>query len=71
VLTGQVGTADLRGALPVKQRGFQEVDTIDLMKPIAKAAFQVTDIRELPRIMEHAFTLASTGRKGPWSSIYR
>jgi hypothetical protein len=25
VLTGQVGTADLRGSLPVKQRGFQEV----------------------------------------------
>src|SRR4051812_37841765 len=45
VLTGRVGTADLRGTLPVKQRGFQEVDTIDLMKPIAKAAFQVTDSR--------------------------
>src|SRR5450432_2110582 len=41
------------------------LDTIDLMKPIAKAAFQVTDIRELPRIMEQAYALASTGRKGP------
>jgi acetolactate synthase-1/2/3 large subunit len=65
VLTGQVGTSDLRGSLPIKQRGFQEVDTIDLMKPIAKAAFQVTDIRELPRIMDEAYALASTGRKGP------
>ena len=65
VLTGQVGTADLRGTLPVKQRGFQEVDTVDLMKPIAKAAFQVTDIREMARVMEEAFALASTGRKGP------
>ncbi len=65
VLTGQVGTADMRGSLPVKQRGFQEVDTIDLMKPIAKAAFQVTDIRQLPCIMEQAYVLASTGRQGP------
>ena len=37
VITGQVGTADMRGDLPVKQRGFQEVDTVDLMKPITKA----------------------------------
>jgi acetolactate synthase-1/2/3 large subunit len=65
VLTGQVGTADMRGSLPVKQRGFQEVDTIDLVKPIAKAAFLVKDISELPRIMDEAFLLASTGRKGP------
>ena len=65
VLTGQVGTADMRGSLPVKQRGFQEVDTIDLVKPIAKAAFLVKDIRDLPAIMEQAFQLASTGRKGP------
>ena len=48
VLTGQVGTGDMRGDLPVKQRGFQEVDTIDLMKPITKAAFLVKDVRELP-----------------------
>jgi acetolactate synthase I/II/III large subunit len=65
VLTGQVGTADMRGSLPVKQRGFQEVDTLALMKPITKAAFLVKDARELPDIMERAFFLASTGRKGP------
>jgi len=65
ILTGQVGTADMRGALPVKQRGFQEVDTIDLVKPITKAAFLVKDVRELPDVMAHAFFLASTGRQGP------
>ena len=42
----------MRGSLPVKQRGFQEVDTIDLMKPIVKAAFPAKDTRELPRLME-------------------
>ena len=65
VLTGQVGTADMRGSLPVKQRGFQEVDTIDLVKPITKAAFLVKDTRELPAVMEEAFFLAASGRKGP------
>jgi acetolactate synthase-1/2/3 large subunit len=65
VITGQVGTADMRGDLPVKQRGFQEVDTVDLMKPVAKAAFCVKDIADLPSVLEEAFHLAQTGRQGP------
>jgi acetolactate synthase-1/2/3 large subunit len=65
VITGQVGTGDMRGDLPVKQRGFQEVDTVDLMKPITKAAFLVRDVRELPNVMEQAFFLARSGRRGP------
>jgi acetolactate synthase-1/2/3 large subunit len=65
VITGQVGTSDMRGDLPVKQRGFQEVDTIDLMKPITKASFLVKDLRELPEVMDKAFFLAGSGRQGP------
>ncbi|HYS46869.1 MAG TPA: thiamine pyrophosphate-binding protein, partial [Rhizomicrobium sp.] len=65
VITGQVGTADMRGTLPVKQRGFQEVDTVDLMKPVTKAAFLVKDINDLPDVMEQAFFLARSGRRGP------
>lgn len=65
VLTGQVGTGDMRGSLPVKQRGFQEVDTLDLVKPITKAAFLVKDARDLLEIMDRAFFLAQSGRQGP------
>jgi acetolactate synthase I/II/III large subunit len=65
VLTGQVGTADMRQSLPVRQRGFQEVDTVDLVRPITKAAFLVKDVRELPDVMENAFFIAQAGRKGP------
>jgi acetolactate synthase-1/2/3 large subunit len=65
VITGQVGTGDMRGDLPVKQRGFQEVDTVALMRPITKAAFLVKDISELPDVMEQAFFLARSGRQGP------
>lgn len=65
LLTGQVGTAELKGSVPVKQRGFQEVDTVKLVRTITKAVFQAKDIRELPDIMERAFFLAQSGRKGP------
>lgn len=65
VITGQVGTGDMRGDLPVKQRGFQEVDTVALMKPITKASFLVKDINDLPEVMERAFFLAREGRQGP------
>lgn len=65
VITGQVGTGDMRGDLPVKQRGFQEVDTVGLMKPITKAVFQVRDSRDLAAVMEQAFFLAHSGRQGP------
>ncbi|HVW73745.1 MAG TPA: thiamine pyrophosphate-binding protein [Rhizomicrobium sp.] len=65
VITGQVGTGDMRGNLPVKQRGFQEVDTVDLMRPVTKKAILVKDLRDLPDVMEEAFFLARTGRQGP------
>src|SRR6201995_1556049 len=65
VITGQVGTGDMRGDLPIKQRGFQEVDTVALMKPITKAAFLVKDVAELPNVLEEAFFLARDGRQGP------
>jgi acetolactate synthase-1/2/3 large subunit len=65
VITGQVGTGDMRGDLPIKQRGFQEVDTVALMKPITKAAFLVKDVAELPNVLEEAFFLAREGRQGP------
>ncbi len=65
VITGQVGLADMRGDRPVRQRGFQEVDTCALMKPVSKAQFLVRDTADLPRIMAEAFHLAATGRPGP------
>ena len=66
VITGQVGTGDMRGDLPIKQRGFQEVDTVALMKPITKAAFLVKDIARSARCAwKQAFFLAREGRQGP------
>ena len=36
-ITGQVGTTDLRQE-NIRQNGFQEVDTVDIVKPITKYA---------------------------------
>ncbi len=65
VLTGQVGTGDMRGQRPVRQRGFQEVDTVALMRPISKAQFLATSPSQLPEIMRQAFHVAMEGRRGP------
>lgn len=65
VLTGQVGTGDMRLDLPVRQRGFQEIDTVALMTPITKARFLPMQAAELPQVIDDAFRLAAEGRPGP------
>jgi acetolactate synthase-1/2/3 large subunit len=65
IFTGQVGTGDMRGSIPVKQRGFQEVDTVDIMRPITKAAYLVTETAKLPGILDEVFFLSASGRQGP------
>ncbi len=64
-ITGQVSTADLKSGRKVRQVGFQQVDTVSLMKPIAKAVFLAESPEELPSLMEEAFTIAAEGRAGP------
>lgn len=44
---------------------FQEVPTIDMVKPITKACFFVRDAEELTRIVPKAFRIAESGRPGP------
>jgi len=65
VLTGQVATSDMKSKLPVRQRGFQEVDTVALFKPITKAQFLPKHSSELAEVMNDAFRIAKTGRPGP------
>jgi acetolactate synthase-1/2/3 large subunit len=65
VITGQVGTGDMRGERATRQRGFQEVDTVALMQPITKAQFQPLRPREVPEAIERAFCASADGRPGP------
>src|SRR5699024_5931950 len=44
---------------------FQEADVIGLTTPVTKHNYQVTDVKDLKRIVKEAFHIASTGRPGP------
>ncbi len=65
VLTGQVATTDMRGTIPVRQRGFQEVDTVALMRPITKEQLLPRTPDELSAAIERAFEVSIEGRPGP------
>ncbi|MEK3903026.1 biosynthetic-type acetolactate synthase large subunit [Paenibacillus sp. FSL R7-0179] len=59
VLTGQVAT-DLIGL-----DSFQEVDIYGMTMPVTKHNYIVREIAELPRIVNEAFHIATSGRPGP------
>lgn len=65
LITGQVGTKDMRGERPIRQRGFQEVDTVALMRPITKLQLQPRAPAEVARAIELAFSACAEGRPGP------
>jgi len=58
-ITGQVPTS------LIGTDAFQEIDTVAMMRPLAKAVFAVTEGSELIDILPRAFTLAESGRQGP------
>lgn len=64
-LTGQVNTYELKGNLAIRQQGFQELDSVALVKSITKFAIQTNDANLLPRQLQHAINLALEGRPGP------
>ena len=47
------------------QDSFQDIDIIDCTLPIVKHSYIVKNINQLQRVINEAFELASTGRKGP------
>ncbi len=58
-ITGQV-TKDLIGT-----DSFQEADIFGCTQPFVKHSYMVMDANEIPRIINEAFYIANTGRKGP------
>jgi acetolactate synthase-1/2/3 large subunit len=64
-ITGQVNRHERKLDRPVRQLGFQETDVAAMAAPIAKAAWRIETIEELPVRLEEAFALARSGRPGP------
>ena len=44
---------------------FQETDMIGISRPIVKHSFIVQDTKDIPRIVQEAFYIATSGRPGP------
>ncbi len=63
--TGQVGTKDLARSETLRQRGFQEVPIMDMVKKITKATLQPQTPQELAEMLIQALHCAMDGRPGP------
>lgn len=64
-ITGQVNTFESKGVGRIRQNGFQETDIVNIVKSITKAAFYVSDSNDIMNILEQAYTIAMSARKGP------
>jgi len=58
-ITGQV-TKDLIGT-----DSFQEADIFGCTQPFVKHSYMVMDVNDIPKVINEAFHIANTGRKGP------
>lgn len=63
--TGQVNQSEQRGTRLIRQLGFQETDIVPMAYPVTKAAWSVQSPEEIPSLLADAFTLATSGRRGP------
>jgi acetolactate synthase-1/2/3 large subunit len=59
VLTGQTITSMLG------KDAFQEADVTGITYPVTKHSYLVKDTNDIPRVLEEAFFIATTGRPGP------
>ena len=64
-ITGQVNTYEYKYDKPIRQQGFQEMDVVNVLKPITKYAVMVDDATRLRYELEKAVYIATHGRKGP------
>lgn len=64
-ITGQVDTTAMRGNLPIRQRGIQEIPTAEMVKSICKKSILVSDAENLRHDLEYAYWTAMYGRPGP------
>ena len=64
-LTGQVGVKDMRKSKKHRQAGFQEVDTANMLNPIAKQVLVVKQPDDVLAMLSLAYQIAESGRKGP------
>ena len=65
LITGQIGTADLFSGRKVRQRGFQETPTLNIVSNISKLALCPSSVNEVLPDLNQLVIAAMEGRKGP------
>ncbi|MGF3521774.1 MAG: biosynthetic-type acetolactate synthase large subunit [Candidatus Bathyarchaeia archaeon] len=64
-LTGQVPSKGVNTSYMIGRDAFQEADIIGITTPITKQNYQVRNAADIPKIVNTAFYIATTGRPGP------
>ena len=69
-ISGQVKRTDMINNQGIRQQGMQELNIVDVVKPITKYAYCVTNEKEIKYHLYKALYLSTHGRKGPtWLDI--
>lgn len=70
IISGQAKRSDLVGDSGVRQIGSQEVQIVDMVRPITKSAVQILDPTKIRYELEKNWHEATSGRPGPvWLDI--
>ena len=64
-LTGQVPTMGVNSSYMIGRDAFQEADIVGITTPITKHNYQIRDVADIPKTINTAFLIATTGRPGP------
>lgn len=64
-ITGQVNTHELKGGRSIRQQGFQELDIVEVARPLTKYAVRVDTPEDLLPELHKALSMALSGRQGP------
>lgn len=70
VISGQVQKKDMINRSKTRQIGVQEINILDVVKPITKYSVLIKDEKNLEKILNDAYFHATTGRPGPvWIDV--
>ena len=65
LISGQVNTKDKKRDYTFRQFGFQEIQAVDMAKPIVKKAYDIDIDTDIIDCLDNAYKTAFNGRKGP------
>lgn len=65
LISGQVNTKDKKRDFSLRQFGFQEIQSIPMAESIVKKAYDVDVNMDYISLLNEAYTIAFTGRRGP------